>query len=260
VFVHTLQKSEMKMSQPIRFEVCVDSVEGAVAAQQGGAHRVELCDNLIEGGTTPSLGTIEFTRQHISIGLQVIIRPRGGDFCYSELEFAVMKRDIALARQTGADGIVTGVLNPDGTVDTTRTGELIALARPLNVTFHRAFDMTRDPFEAVEALIALGVDRVLTSGQDASALEGLGLITALVRCAGDRIIVMPGGGITERNISRILEQTGAREVHFSGRATVESPMAFRNSNAFMGGALRPPEYVRKTTSVDRVQALIRAAG
>src|SRR5512146_3272836 len=147
------------------YEVCVDSVEGAVAAQQGGAQRVELCDNLVEGGTTPSLGMIRLTRQHIAIALNVIIRPRGGDFFYSPLEFEVMRQDILAAKEAGADGVVIGLLLPDGRVDVERTRALAALARPLSVTFHRAIDLCRDPAEALEELAGLGVDRILTSGR-----------------------------------------------------------------------------------------------
>ena len=246
------------MDKPVILEVCVDSVEGAVAAQEGGADRVELCGNLIEGGATPSAAVIQLTRQRIDIGLNVIIRPRGGDFCYSDIEFDVMKLDVELAREWGANGVVIGILNPDGSVDTDRTGILTELARPMRVTFHRAFDMARDPFAALEDLISLGIDRVLTSGQDLSALEGIGLLKNLVQKAGDRIIVMPGGGITERNIGKIVRETGAREVHFSASASVDSRMAYRNPNSFMGGELRPPEFSYKTTSADRVSAFGRA--
>src|SRR5688572_20212403 len=151
----------------VTMEVCSDSVEGARAAQQGGAQQVELCDNLIEGGTTPSAGTIAVARQQLDIELNVMIRPRGGDFCYSELEFEVMKYDIQQARQLGANGVVIGLLNGDGSVDRERTEALVKLARPLRVTFHRAFDMSRDPQTALETLIELGLDRVLTSGQEA---------------------------------------------------------------------------------------------
>ena len=138
------------MSQPIVLEICLDSVEAAIAAQQGGANRVELCDNLLEGGTTPSAGTIALARKNIDIDLNVIIRPRGGDFCYSEIEFEVMKYDIEQAKQLGANGVVIGLLKEDGSVDMERTGALVELARPLSVTFHRAFDMSRDPYEALE--------------------------------------------------------------------------------------------------------------
>src|SRR4029079_16681694 len=144
----------------LTIEVCVDTVESAMAAERGGADRVELCDNLLEGGTTPSAGAIAIARQQLGIKLQVIIRPRGGDFCFSEIEFAVMQHDIALAKQLGADGVVIGMLTADGEIDTEHTRALIELALPLSVTFHRAFDMARDPYRALENLIGLGVDRI----------------------------------------------------------------------------------------------------
>jgi len=247
------------MPQRPVIEVCVESAAGALAAQEGGADRVELCANLLEGGTTPSAGTIRLARQKLTIAMNVIIRPRGGDFCYSDLEFAVMREDIALAKEVGADGVVIGILTADGDVDVARTAELVALARPLSVTFHRAFDMARDPYRALEDLIGLGIDRVLTSGQESSVLEGLDLITDLVRRAGERIIVMPGGGINERNIGKIVAQSGAREVHFAAAASVESPMRYRNARAFMGGELRPPEFALTVTDAGRVQQCMSAA-
>lgn len=250
----------MKKSSPkFLLEVCVDSAESAIAAQMGGAHRVELCDNLMEGGTTPSAGAIEIARNNLAIGLHVIIRPRGGDFCYSELEYEIMCRDLRIAQELGADGVVIGILKPDGSVDKKRTRELIARARPMSVTFHRAFDMTRDPFLALETLIDLGVDHVLTSGQEESAVEGMELIADLVRRAGERTIIMPGGGINERNIARVLKATLAREIHLTAFSRVESPMQYRNHHTFMGGELRPPEYSHKMTDSRRVQAILRAA-
>ncbi len=239
--------------KPILIEVCVDSVESALAAQQGGADRVELCDNLIEGGTTPSAGMIELARKNLNIGLQVIIRPRGGDFCYSAIEFEIMQRDIATAKTLGADGVVIGLLTPDGRVDVERTKNLIELARPLNVTFHRAFDMAADPFAALEALVDLGVNRVLTSGQAFSVLEGLDLIAQLVQKAAGRVIVMPGGG-TERNIPKVIAATGVREIHVIGPRAVDSPMTYRNPGVFMGGELRPPEYLRMITDPQKIRA------
>jgi copper homeostasis protein len=232
----------LNTAQRLVLEVCVDSVESAIAAQQGGADRVELCANLIEGGTTPSAGTIGLARQHLTIGLNVIIRPRGGDFYYSDIEFESMNRDIQVAKQFGADGVVIGMLKENGTVDKERTRQLIEQARPLRVTFHRAFDMTRDPYEALADLIALGIDRILTSGQENSVLEGLDLITDLVQRAGERILVMPGGGITERNIKKIIAQSGAREAHIVGTVTVTSPMRYRNPRPFMGGELGKNVY------------------
>ena len=246
------------MSNRIILEACVDSVEAAVAAQEGGADRVELCANLLEGGTTPSAGTIQLAREKLDIGLNVMIRPRGGDFCYSDAEFEVMKLDVQLAKKLGADGVVFGILKENGAVDTLRTGELLELARPLSVTFHRAFDMARDPYEAIKDLIGLGIDRILTSGQDLSALEGLDLIADLVRKAGDRIIVMPGGGITERNVKKIVVQSVAREVHVYAPMAVESRMKYRHTQCFMGGELRPPEFTLTVTDVDRIKTFMDA--
>jgi copper homeostasis protein len=241
----------------MRVEICVDSVDGAVAAQEGGADRVELCDNLFEGGTTPSGGCIKVARQNLRMGLQVMIRPRGGDFHYSAREVEVMKEDIRMAKELGADGVVFGCLTPEGDIDRALTGELLKLARPLNVTFHRAFDVCRDPQKALEELISLGIDRVLTSGQEATCLEGLELLTALNQQAAGRIIVMPGGGITPRNINKIVAACGVTEVHLSARKTVESQMQYRNSRVFMGGTLRPPELSWKTTDAAAVQQAVR---
>jgi copper homeostasis protein len=243
----------------LTFEVCVDSAEAALAAQEGGAHRVELCSDLLEGGLTPSHGTLRVTRQRLHIGLMAMVRPRGGDFCYSDVEFAVMREDVLAAKQLGATGVVFGILNPDGTVDTDRTGELVALARPLPVTFHRAFDVSRDPFEALEALAGLGVDRVLTSGQEPTVLEGLDLIADLVRRAAGRLIVMPGGGITERTMGTIAATSGATELHFASLEPREGRMLHRNPRVFMGGTLRPPEYSQDVTRADAVAAIIAAA-
>jgi len=243
----------------IVLEVCIDSVEAAIAAQQGGAHRVELCANLLEGGTTPSAGTIQLARRSVDIDVNVIIRPRGGDFCYTSVEFEVMKLDIETAKAAGANGVVIGILTEDGSVDRERTRELVELARPLSVTFHRAFDMARDPYEALETLIELGVDRVLTTGQESSVLEGLDVITDLVEKAGERIIIMPGGGITERNFKKIVESSGVVEVHFLAPATRESPMSYRNPNCFMGGELRPPEFSLAVTDPTLVKTFVRAA-
>lgn len=241
----------------VRVEVCVDSVPSAVAAQEGGAHRVELCDNLLEGGTTPSAGAVEVARRRLAIGLQVIVRPRGGDFCYSDLDYDVMRRDVALAKDLGADGVVIGILTDEGRVDLERTRGLVELARPLSVTFHRAFDMTRDAREALEDLAGLGIDRVLTTGQEDSIWDGLDLVAELVKRAGDRIVVMPGG-CHDRNVRAVVARTGAREVHVVGARTVESRMRHRNLRCFMGGVLRPSEYSRDETDPRRIRAIVDA--
>jgi copper homeostasis protein len=229
-----------------------------MAAQEGGADRVELCANLLEGGTTPSAGTIQLARERVAIGMNVMIRPRGGDFCYSDVEFEVMKLNVELAKKSGADGVVIGILRENGSVDTERTRQLVELAHPSSVTFHRAFDMSRDPYEALEDLIGLSVNRILTSGQEISALEGLDLIADLIQKAGDRIIIMPGGGITERNIKRIIEQSTPREIHIYAPADIESRMLYRNRQCFMGGELRPPEFTLTVTDPSRIQTFLRA--
>src|SRR5688572_8266072 len=238
------------------FEICVDSVSGVRAARAAGAQRVELCSDLLEGGITPSLGMIRQARAVSGIGLHVMIRPRGGDFLFDPDEFAIMRADVELAKREGADGVVIGLLKPGGAIDAERTGELSALARPIAVTFHRAFDMTPDPFQALETLIGLGIDRVLTSGQEASVLEGLPLIASLVKEAGDRIIVMPGGGITARNIARIVEAAKPREIHVAALEPTPSGMIFRREHVFMGGELRPPEYDRLDTSLDKIRSIL----
>jgi copper homeostasis protein len=239
----------------VRLEVCVDSVAGALAAEQGGADRVELCGALTEGGLTPSAGLLGRVRERCRLALAVMIRPRGGDFLYSDDEFEVMRRDLELAKRLGADVAVFGLLYADGTVDVPRTRELMALARPLPVTFHRAFDMARDPFEALDALLGLGVERVLTSGLERSALEGLDLLAELVRRAGGRLIVMPGGGISERNVAKIIARSGAREFHVSASAPLASGMAFRNGRVAMGRQFGPPEYGGTVADAGRVAAL-----
>jgi copper homeostasis protein len=241
-------------------EVLVESVESAQAAMAGGADRLEVCQNLFEGGTTPSAGLVAALRRHVPLPLNVMLRPRGGDFCYSDAEFEVLRHDLAVFKELGAAGLVLGLLQPDGTVDAPRTAELLALARPLPVTFHRAIDMTRDPFEALETLIGLGVDRVLTSGGEATVLEGAEVIAEMIRRAGDRIVVMPGGGIRERNVERIARLTGARELHVSGSRSVASRMEYRNSRVSMGRELRAPEFSHNTVDPERIATYRRLVG
>ncbi len=240
------------------FEVCIDSVEGAIAAQQGGAQRVELCQNLVEGGSTPSLGMIELACKSVSLDVNVMIRPRGGDFVYSDLELEEMKLDIEAAKNSGAKGVVFGLLTPDGQIDRQRTGQLIELARPITVTFHRAFDMCMDPVQSLDDLISLGVDRLLTSGQKAGALEGAACIKALVDQAKGRIKIMAGGNVNEHNLPLITAQTGVNEVHFAARMAVESPMLFKNLSVNMGKTYLPDEYHRKITDTERIQTIIRS--
>jgi copper homeostasis protein len=244
------------------FEICIDSIAGVRAAAEAGAARVELCASLIEGGITPSIGMV---RQAVAIAdgrlkVHVIIRPRGGDFLYSADEFAVMRDDVAAAKAAGAAGIVIGLLDAEAVIDEARSAALIALARPLSVTFHRAFDVARDPFASLDALIHLGVDRLLTSGQEPGVVEGAPLIRRLIAHAADRIVIMPGGNITPRNAARVAVDTGAQEFHFAAFAPEASGMRWRNEAVFMGGALRPPEYDRAATTASAIGAVAAAFG
>ncbi len=243
------------MNNPI-LEVCAGSVASALAAQQGGAFRVELCDNLYEGGTTPSYGTIEIARQKLSIRLHVIIRPRGGDFLYSPLEYEIMRKDIELCKQCGVDGVVIGFLTADGRINVDRTREIVELARPMAVTFHRAFDMARDPYEALEDLKLTGVDRILTSGQKNLAPDGASLIAGLIEKSGGKPIIMPGGGLSEHNISDFAAKVNASEYHATLRHTVESGMDFRRSDVYMGGLSAIPEFSILETDPKRVASMI----
>ena len=194
-------------------EACVDSVESALAAERGGAGRLELCDALFDGGTTPSAGMIAACRDRVSIPVFVIIRPRGGGFVYSESELDVMRRDIIAARGLGADGVVIGAMRPDGSVDAEQARSLVDAAGELPVTFHRAFDFAPDLGAALEVLVAAGVSRVLSSGGAPTAREGVATLAALVRQAGDRLVVMAGGGVREENVRDIIATAGVREVH-----------------------------------------------
>ncbi|MCX6267814.1 MAG: copper homeostasis protein CutC [Bacteroidetes bacterium] len=215
-------------------EACVNSAVSAIEAQKGGADRVELCENLHDGGTTPSAGSIRFARKNLNISLFVMIRPRGGDFLYSEAEFNIMQEDIRVAKKTGADGVVFGILLPDGTVDVKRMNMLVKLARPMGITCHRAFDMAADPFRAMEDLIGTGIDRILTSGQQPSAIQGAGLIRDLILKSANRIIIMPGCGVKEHNAIQLIETTGAKEVHIHLDKQANSHMQFRQSSVYMG--------------------------
>jgi copper homeostasis protein len=242
-------------------EICIDSVAGVRAAAEAGAARVELCASLIEGGVTPSIGAVAkgvAAAAGRRVKVHVIIRPRGGDFLYSDDEFAVMRNDIAAVKAAGADGIVIGALDADGAVDEGRCLELITAARPLSVTFHRAFDVSRDPYLSLDTLIRLKVDRLLTSGQAPGVVEGAPLIRELIARAAGRIIIMPGGDINPRNAARVAAETGAEEFHFTAFAPAPSSMRWRNEALFMGGVLRPPEYDRDATTTSAIQAIMGA--
>ncbi|SHK79703.1 copper homeostasis protein [Chitinophaga jiangningensis] len=226
----------------LTLEICAGSVTSCIAAEKGGASRIELCDNLLEGGTTPSYGTIALAREKVKIDLYPIIRPRGGDFLYSDIEFDTMKQDVILCKQLGCNGVVIGILTADGKVDKTRCKELVDLAWPMGVTFHRAFDMTDNPFEALEDIISIGCERILTSGCRNTAMEGAELLKELVERADDRIAIMAGSGVRSTNIDTLVKTTGVTEFHTSAKAYTESKMIYRNPNVSMGGIPGVPEY------------------
>jgi copper homeostasis protein len=213
-----------------KLEVIGFTIESCMIAQAAGAHRIELCDNPFEGGTTASYGFIKTARENLSIELYPIIRPRGGDFLYSEIEFEVMKADIENCKSLGCDGVVIGILNADGTIDKKRCKQLVEIAHPMKVTFHRAFDRTNDPFKAMEDIISIGCERILTSGQKNLATDGEELLNKLVKQANNRIIIMPGSGVNSENIETLVKNTNASEFHSSARTFINSKMEFINES------------------------------
>jgi copper homeostasis protein len=239
-----------------KLEICVDSIESAMNAPLAGADRVELCDNLIEGGTTPSYGMIQSVRSNLNIMLHVIIRPRGGDFLYSDIEYDIMRRDIELCGEAGVDGIVIGILTSDGQIDVERTAKLVEYATPMSVTFHRAFDMCADPVKSLEDIINTGSNRLLTSGQMNKATDGMDLIKNLIAKASNRLIIMPGGGLNENNISALAKTSGASEFHLTGRKSVVSGMEFRKTEITMSGLVGYDEYSRKVADPDMIKRIV----
>lgn len=209
-------------------EVCAFNLQSCVIAEKAGAYRVELCDNPVEGGTTPSYGTIKRTRERISIKLYPILRPRCGNYYYDSDEIEILKQDIAVCKELGCDGISIGVQKIDGQIDVERLREFVELAYPMKVTCNRAFDATPDPFKALEDIIDAGCERILTSGQKSGAPEAGEILGQLVKAAGDRIIIMPGAGIRASNIKKLMEESGAKEYHGSVRKATVNPMSFSN--------------------------------
>jgi copper homeostasis protein len=236
-------------------EIVVYNLESAMKAQEGGADRVELCDNPGEGGTTPSAGMIEIVRQNLSIDVYPMLRPRGGDFCYSNYEFHIMKRDLSQCQRLSVDGVVFGILNPDGTLDKKRCQELIQHARPLKVTCHRAFDMTRDPFQALEDCIEVGFDRILTSGSQMRAVDGADLIGRIVEKAAGRISIMAGSGVSEENVQSIVQRSRVTEIHSSAVAFRDSKMEYKNPFIESMGVQDANEYKVRTVDPLRVKAI-----
>ncbi len=222
-------------------EICCGSIDDAIEAERGGADRVELCSALFLGGLTPSLGTVLEAKAQLKIPVMVMIRPRGGGFCYTDAEFATMERDTALAVESGADGIVFGILRADGEIDLDRCAKIRKLIGDRQAVFHRAFDVTPDPFKALDQLIGLRMTRVLTSGQEDSALEGWALIKKLIEQAAVRIEVLPGGGIKPRQVRQVVKATGCGQIHLTAFSKQVDSSAQHRPSVTFGGALTPPE-------------------
>ena len=244
------------MEMRYQFEVCANGVESCVAAQEGGADRVELCAGIPEGGTTPSYGEIKVARRVLSrTRLHVIIRPRGGDFLYTPLELERMEEDIRVCRELGADGVVIGCLRADGSLDTDANLRLVEAAGGMSVTFHRAFDRCKDPLRALDELCRMGISRVLTSGQQPTAQQGIPLLRQLHEAAWGRIAILAGCGVNEHNIREIHERTGVSEFHFSARIPRTSLMQYINPDVYMGDK-NADEGTLMYTSAERVRATI----
>lgn len=243
------------MEKNIEVEICTFSLESCVNAQLAGASRVELCSGMYDGGTTPSAAMIRMAREKLSIELYVMIRPRGGDFLYSDQEFELMKEDILYAKSCKADGVVFGILKADGSVDVERTRELVEWAAPMKVTFHRAIDMTRNMEDALEDVIRAGCYRVLTSGGRNTVDEGIEQIRILTEQAKGRVQIMAGSGVNAANTSRLVD-AGVDAIHLSGKSSRDSGMDFRNPNVFMGGVPGLPEYEQYYSDVEKIKAVL----
>lgn len=240
-----------------KLEICCYTVESAIRAERCGADRVELCDNYPEGGTTPSYGAVQHALETLDIPVNVMVRPRGGDFLYSATEYEIMKKDVAILRELNANGIVIGFLTPDGEPDLERTKEMVELAGPLEVTFHRAFDMSRDPLSALEQLKDTGITRILTSGTRLTVMEGIDLLKELVNSAGDDLIVMPGCGVNDQTLRELMDRTKAHEYHSAAQTFEASPMQYLNPDVSMGGVDGVGEYETVTVDEDQIRAMVR---
>lgn len=237
----------------ILLEICCGSIDDALQAQAGGADRVELCSALFLGGLTPSLGTIRYARERLTIPIIAMVRPRGGGFCYTDAEFATMERDAGAAIDQGADGIVFGILTPDGNIDLKRTRRIRDIAGNKQAVFHRAFDVTPDPFAAVDQLVDIGITRILTSGQEDTVPEGADLIRRLIDYAGERIEILPGGGIKPYNLAEVVAKTGCKQVHLTAFKPASDPSTHQRPHVTFGGALYPPEDSFLMTDADLVR-------
>ncbi len=239
-----------------KLEVCAYNIQSALIAERSGAHRVELCDSAAEGGTTPSFGTLQLARELLKIDLYPIIRPRAGNFLYSDDEFMIMKRDILLSKKLGCEGISTGIQLQDGAIDTERMKRIIEWAYPMGVTCHRVFDVTPDPFAALEALIDCGCERILTSGQQAAAIAGAPLLAQLVKQADGRIIIMPGAGVRASNIDALMKQTGAKEYHTSARKAIKDEVTHQNPAVRDAGEV----YLADEKELENILSILKKNG
>jgi copper homeostasis protein len=239
-----------------KLEICCYSVESAIDAEKAGASRIELCDNYSEGGTTPSFASIETAINKLAIPVNVIIRPRGGDFLYSDIEFEIIKQDIIHCKKIGANGIVIGFLKTDGNIDIEKTKEIVQLAKPMEITFHRAFDMSKNPIKALEELRELGITRILSSGAKNTAPEGKDLLEELVKNAQDQIIIMPGSGVNEQTISDLLQETKAKEYHSSAKTFINSKMNYYNRDISMGGVESVNEFSRVAVDMEKIRKML----
>lgn len=248
------------MTQPTTIEICIDAVDSAIASERGGAQRVELCSDLPEGGVTPSAGLISTVRKKTSLKVQVMIRARGGDFIYSDDEFEVMKQDVLTAKSLGADAVVIGMLNPDGSVDVPRNRQLVELARPLSVTFHRAFDVAPNLLAALEDVISIGADRILTSGGEPSATKGIASLASLVKAAAGRITILAAGGINHINAREVVEKTGVSEVHAGLRSVISGRMQQSNKKISPGvaGMDESQRFVVKQEDVQKLSDALKS--
>ena len=233
-------------------EICTYSIDSCLIAQKAGADRVELCDNQNEGGTTPSYATIVYAKEHLSLDTMVMIRPRGGDFLYNDIEFALMKEDILLCKKIGVKGVVFGLLNSDGSIDKERTKTLIDIAKPLDVCFHRAIDVSKDYYQSVKDIISCGATRILTSGARNKAFEGKENIKKIQQDFGSQIEIMVGSGVNSSNIKMLKEYTNVNNFHLSAKTKIDSNMKFRHPVVSMGGT-DFDEYSISIASYDEIK-------
>ena len=239
----------------IKIEVCAFSLESCLAAEKGDANRIELCGSMYEGGTTPSAGLIQVVKQRVNIEIHAMIRPRGGDFCYSDDEISVMQADIRIAKELGCEGVVLGILLPDGQVNIAQTKALVTLAKPMKVTFHRAIDMTPNYLKALEDIIETGCDRILTSGQKNTAIEGIENIINLLKQANGRIEIMAGSGVNANNAQTLIH-TGVNALHLTGKSIRDSEMIYRKEGIAMGGLAEVPEYEIVYSDCEKIRAVV----